>query len=119
MDAYLTAAGYDKTFHAVFQDWVAANFLDENQGIYGYADLQVLVSESRVMHEFGELERDVAQYGTHYIEIAPKLHDQPLRFRFEGVSENRPAAHRGAPKPAVGGATPATPSPLPSAERLT
>ena len=89
MDAYLTAAGYDKAFRAVFQDWVVANFLDEDQGIYGYADLQVLVSVSRVMHEFGELERDVAQYGTHYIEIAPKLHNQPLRFRFEGVAENR------------------------------
>ena len=85
----MTAAGYDKAFRAVFQDWVVANFLDEDQGIYGYADLQVLVSESRVMHEFGELERDVPQYGTHYIEIAPKLHDQPLRFRFEGVAENR------------------------------
>ena len=89
MDAYLAAAGYDKTFDAVFQDWVAANFLDESQGIYGYADLQVLVQESRVLHEFAELDREVAQYGTHYIEITPKLHGQPLRFRFEGVAENR------------------------------
>ena len=88
IDAYLAKAGYDATFHDLFQDWIVANFLDEDRGLHGYADLQVLVRPSRVMNEFAELERVVPQYGADYIEIAPGLIDQPLRFRFEGEAEN-------------------------------
>ena len=88
IDAYLAKAGYEATFHDLFQDWIVANFLDEDRGLQGYADLQVLVRPSRVMNEFAELERVVPQYGADYIEIAPGLIDQPLRFRFEGEEEN-------------------------------
>ncbi len=88
IDAYLAEAGYAATFHTVFQDWVVANFLDEAPGIYGYAGLPVLARASLVMNEFGELSREVDQYGTHYIELAPGLQEQPLRFRFEGVAQN-------------------------------
>ncbi len=89
IDAYLSAAGYDATFHTAFQNWVVANFLDKEQGIYGYSNLEVQVQPGRLMNKFAELNREVAQYGTHYIEIAPKLHDRPLRFRFEGAAENQ------------------------------
>ena len=88
IDAYLAKAGYDATFHDLFQDWIVANFLDEDRGLHGYADLQVLVRPNRVMNDFAELERVVPQYGADYIEIAPGLIDQPLRFRFEGAAEN-------------------------------
>ena len=89
IDAYLAGAGYAATFHDLFRDWIVANFLDEDRGLYGYADLQVLVQESRLVNKLGELNREVSQYGTDYIELDPKLLEQPLRIRFEGIAENR------------------------------
>ena len=89
VDAYLEAAGYNTDFHAVFQDWVAANFLDEAEGVYGYGNLTARVQESRTLHRATELEREVAQYGTHYFEISSSFHAQPLRLRFQGTAENR------------------------------
>lgn len=88
IDAYLAEAGYAATFHTVFRDWVAANFLDETPGLYGYAGLPVLARESMVMNRLGQLDREVAQYGTHYIELGPELRGRPLRFRFEGAAQN-------------------------------
>ncbi len=89
VDAYLKEAGYTADFHAVFQDWTAANFLDADQGVYGYAPQSVAVRPSRTLNRAANLEREVAQYGTHYIELGPALRDQPLRLRFRGAAENR------------------------------
>ena len=89
VDAFLSETGAEVDFHAVFQDWVAANFLDEERGIYGYGDWRVSVRESRVVSKFTQLERKGEQYGTHYVEIASGLHSQPLTVKFAGVSENR------------------------------
>lgn len=89
IDAYLEKAGYAVGFHDVFQDWIAANFLDANDGgIYGYGDLAVAVRPRRTVNDFAELNRSAAQYGTDYIEIGPELAGQPLRFRFAGAAEN-------------------------------
>ena len=89
IDAYLSQAGYEKDFHAVFQDWIAANFLDEDNGILGYENLSVLVEKSRSLSRPDKIERELAQYGVHYIELGSKLRAQPTRLTFTGGGVNR------------------------------
>ena len=89
IDQYLAEAGYEKDFQAVLQDWLAANFLDEAKGVLGYSDLQVQVEPSRRLSRPAELERELAQYGTHYIELGSRLRDGPTLLRFEGAGDNR------------------------------
>ena len=88
IDAYLAAGGYDKDFHSVFQDWVAANFLDEDVGVLGYRDLQVQAQASRRLNSPGEIDREIEQYGTHYIELGSKLRSGPVLVKFEGQTSN-------------------------------
>ena len=89
IDAYLAAGGYDKDFHSVFQDWVAANFLDDDVGVLGYRDLQVQAQASRRINSPGEIDREIEQYGTHYIELGSKLRSSPVLVKFEGRTSNR------------------------------
>ena len=89
IDAYLAAGGYDKDFHSVFQDWVAANFLDDDVGVLGYRDLQVQAQASRRINSPGEIDREIEQYGTHYIELGSKLRSSPVLVKFEGKTSNR------------------------------
>ena len=89
IDSYLAEAGYEKDFRSVLQDWLAANFLDEAGGLFGYSDLQVQVEASRRLNRPDQVERDIAQYGTHYIELGSGLTDGPTLVRFEGAADNR------------------------------
>ena len=89
VDAYLSAGGYEKDFHAVLQDWVAANFLDEPQGILGYDDLRVQVQPSRKLSRPDELERRIDQYGTHYIELGTRLKESPVLITFAGQARTQ------------------------------
>ena len=84
IDNYLAAAGYDQDFHSVLQDWVAANFLDEDEGLLGYRDMEVEVQSTRKLSRAGKIERDMDQYGTHYIEMGSRLREETLQFTFEG-----------------------------------
>ena len=85
---YLAAAGYDKDFHAVLQDWVVANFLDEEEGRFGYPGLEVQAEKSRTLNNPGQIERGLAQYGTHYVEMGSKLRESSTLVKFEGVGHN-------------------------------
>ena len=89
IDSYLEQAGYDKDFHGVFRDWIAANFLDEEGGVHGYSDLDVGVQASRRLTRPGKVDRESNQYGTHYIELGGSLKDGPARIEFEGLGYTR------------------------------
>ena len=89
VESYLAAGNYGKDFKGVLQDWVVANFLDEEEGTLGYGNLDVQVRPSRSLGAAGELQRRIAQYGTHYIELGSSLRQQPTRVRFEGQGYNR------------------------------
>ena len=89
VDEYLRASGYDTTFHEVLRDWVAANFLDEPDSLLGYRELRVEVRPSRRLSRPDEIERDLAQYGTHYIELGSQLKEGPVLVSFEGQASNK------------------------------
>lgn len=89
VNVYLKDQGYDSDFHDLLKDWVAANFLDENQGLYGYESLEVEVSESRVLSRPDVIERRIAQYGTHYIELGSALRNSNVRLTFEAPGKVR------------------------------
>ena len=89
IDSYLSAEGYDRTFHSVLKDWVAANFLDEDEGLLGYQDLEVEIQPTRRLSRAGKIEREMDQYGTHYIELGSRLKPETLQFAFEGQGVNR------------------------------
>ena len=36
INVYLEEQGYEQDFHDLLKDWVAANFLDDGRGLYGY-----------------------------------------------------------------------------------
>ncbi|MDE2937762.1 MAG: immune inhibitor A [Chloroflexota bacterium] len=88
IDNYLAAAGYDRDFHSVLQDWVAANFLDEDEGLLGYRDMEVEIQPTRRLSRAGKIEREMDQYGTHYIEMGSRLREETLQFTFEGPGHN-------------------------------
>ena len=89
VDVYLKDQGYDRDFHDLLKDWVAANFLDESQGLYGYESLDVEVEESRVLSRPDVIERRIAQYGTHYIELGSALRNAQVKLTFEGQGNVR------------------------------
>ena len=89
IDSYLATSGYDRSFHSVLKDWVAANFLDEKEGLLGYRDLEVEIQPTRRLSRAGKIERRMDQYGTHYIELGAKLKQETLQFAFEGQGLNR------------------------------
>ena len=84
LEIYLSNEGYEKDFDGVLRDWIVANFLDERQGVLGYGSLDVQVDVSRVLSRPDEIEREIAQYGTHYIELGSRLRNRSVRLSFEG-----------------------------------
>ncbi len=89
IDEYLAAEGYDRDFHAVLADWIAANFLDEDEGLLGYRDLEIEIEPSRRLSRAGDIEREIDQYGTHYIELGSKLAAVSTVFTFRAPGRNR------------------------------
>jgi immune inhibitor A len=86
IDAYLNALGYEATFRDVLQDWVVANVLDENQGIYGYEGLDINAIPQQSMDSFSEFSSEIPQYAAEYIELIDLV--GPLRLHFRGMAEN-------------------------------
>ena len=89
IDSYLGDAGYDRDFHSVLEDWVAANFLDEEEGLLGYRDLEVEIQPTRTLSRAGRIEREMDQFGTHYIELGSRLKEGTLHFAFGGQGYSR------------------------------
>ncbi|MYC29100.1 MAG: hypothetical protein F4X65_03295 [Chloroflexi bacterium] len=89
VNVYLRDQGYEREFHDLLKDWVAANFLDDSQGLYGYDSLEVEVEEGRVLSRPDVIERRIAQYGTHYIELGSDLRNSRVKLTFEGQGSVR------------------------------
>lgn len=89
IDNYLDVVGYERDFHSILADWVVANFLDEEGGSLGYRELAVEIQPTRRLNRAGRIERQMDQYGTHYIELGSRLRDETLHFAFEGQGHNR------------------------------
>ena len=86
IDAYLQDLGYNVTFNDVFRDWAVANLLDQDQGVYGYKDLQVSATILKFIDEFSDFSSEIPQYSVEYVELASFV--GPLRLRFHGSQVN-------------------------------
>ena len=84
IDQYLRNSGYTQTFHDVFRDWAAANFLDAPDGIYGYSDLNVGARPRKSIDGFSSLESEIPQYAVEYVRL--ESFNRPIRVRFRGPS---------------------------------
>ena len=86
IDSYLAGGGHGVTAREVFGNWVAANILDEDEGIYGYQDLKVRAQVARTIDSYQEFTEEISQYAADYTEL--KDFDQPLWLQFNGAEEN-------------------------------
>ena len=86
IDSYLTSGGHRITAEAVVRDWVAANILDESQGIYGYRDLDVRAEVDKSIESYREFSGKIPQYAAGYTKLVG--FDQPIWLRFSGPVEN-------------------------------
>ena len=84
--AYLKSSGQDASFTDVFRQWAVANFLDDDEGPYGYSGLTVQTGVSGSIAKFSEFTSQIPQYAVEYIEL--NSFDEPLRLRFQGAVEN-------------------------------
>ncbi|MFQ6029190.1 MAG: hypothetical protein ACE5Q6_17060, partial [Dehalococcoidia bacterium] len=78
-------AGYAATFNDLFQDWVVANILDEDQGVYGYPNLEVQARAQQSVNQFSEINSTIPQYSAEYLDLTSLA--GPLRLRFQGPTE--------------------------------
>lgn len=86
IDAYLKNRGHAVTFREVFRDWLVANILDEDQGVYGYPELDVNARITKTLDDFSVFESEIPQYSAEYLDLS--AFDQPLGLRFNGPTEN-------------------------------
>jgi hypothetical protein len=85
IDDFLREGGYGVEFEDVFRDWAVANILDEDKGVYGYAGTDVQISQFRDLKPGNELESEIPQYATEYIELESL--NGPAKVSFQGATE--------------------------------
>lgn len=84
--AYLQSQGYEATFQEVFKDWLVANYLDSREiGNYFYEGLNVNVSPTKTVREYGQRNGIVPQYAGEYIEV--RLDEGDALVTFQGQPE--------------------------------
>ena len=88
VDTYMAQFGL--RFEDVFRDWVVANYLDADEGIYGYASRDVHTLRVSTIAGFGDREGTLAQFSSRYFEL--RLGDGGARIRFEGQPTVRQTA---------------------------
>ena len=91
----LEGAGLDLTFDDVFADWVVANLVDEPglaDGQYGYQelDLRPMASDLSLRRFPAQIESDVSQYATDYVELRGTGN---LAIDFSGATTTRLASN--------------------------
>lgn len=91
----LEGAGLGLTFDDVFADWVVANLVDDPglaDGQYGYQDLDLRpMARDLTLRRFpAQIESDVAQYGTDYVELRGTGN---LAIDFRGAASTRLASN--------------------------
>jgi hypothetical protein len=94
-DNALESAGAGVTFDDVFADWVVANLLDAPElgdGQLGYQDLELRpMARDLTLRRFpAQIESDVSQYGTDYVEIRGSGN---LDIDFRGATTTRLASN--------------------------
>jgi hypothetical protein len=91
IDRYLEELGYSERFEDVFRRWAAANILDgdigDDDGILGYADLDVSSSVSQSIRGFDETESNIPQYAIEYTEL--RSVSEPFTLSFQGQTTTR------------------------------
>lgn len=85
INSYLRTLGHDVTFREVFRDWAVSNLLDESEGLFGYAELEVRAAVSKSVDRFSELKSEIPQYAVEYIGL--DSFKRPLRLRFQAPVE--------------------------------
>ncbi len=88
VDAYMARFGL--RFEDVFRDWVVANYLDAEEGLYGYPSRDVRVPSVSRIAVPGERDGTLAQFGSRYFEL--RLDEGDARIRFEGQQTVRQTA---------------------------
>jgi len=98
VNAYLASGGYGRTFADVFKDWLVANLLVRSgAGRYDYAKPPSPVTLGSTLRPGGKLDREVAQLGADYVQVAADRGDVLLRFQGVRQSSLLPVtAHSGA-----------------------
>ncbi len=84
VETYLRS--FAATFPDVFADWLAANYLDEENGPYAHADADARVATVTTIRELGEGNGSVHQFAAEYLEVEPPA-DGFATFTFDGADE--------------------------------
>ena len=82
LNAYLLNSGYDVEFTDVFRDWAVANLLDEEDGPYGYPDIDFTVPVYGNLRVGEETSIATPQYGNDYIRLEQMT--MPVNLFFDG-----------------------------------
>lgn len=86
-----TNTGEPAEFHTVFADWMAANLLDDDQGPFGYADLDVEAEITGTEGVGDEGTRaSLPQYGIDYVEVKDAEGHVTVHFEGDGVTQLLP-----------------------------
>lgn len=88
----VTAAGAPADFNGVFADWMVANLLDQEEGRYGYAGLEVAAAVTR-RQRAGAAGPTVSlpQYAIDYVAVTDGAAGMALHFAGEGTTALLPA----------------------------
>jgi hypothetical protein len=82
-----------------FADWATANYLDLDEGPYGYRDVSVQAEASESLSGTGQGEGSVHQFAADYVEVEPAGDDAVVTF--DGAATVVPALAPTAPRPLV------------------
>ena len=83
VEAYLSQFG--RTFLDVFKDWVVANYVDAQEGPFGYPNRSVRVRDVDFMISYGERKDVLPQFSARYIDV--RLKEGDALVSFQGESE--------------------------------
>ena len=81
---YLKTAGFKTSFKNIFQDWVIANLLDEDDGIYSYSSIDVRSKIGKIIESGASAKSSIPEYSVEYWEV--KDFDNEVTLIFEGSS---------------------------------
>ena len=97
VDAFLrdrgdeASTGEPADFHTVFADWMVANLLDDDQGPFGYAGLNVEANITRTERMGGDGTKvSLPQYGIDYIEVKDANGYGTVHFEGDSVTRLLP-----------------------------
>ncbi len=88
---YLDAVNFDGTIEELFRDWVVANYLDTDEGIYSYPDYDVNASVLASHDESATDDTTVSQFGADYIRFDGDPDRLTIRFDGDDTVDPTPA----------------------------